>query len=213
MCLSVSRWRSGVANYQMIDQLKIWDEQLLLFLNQFHTPWLDPVMFLITKTEFWIPLFIFLIYLIFNNYKKEGWLILAGVVITVLLADQITSTFMKPFFHRLRPSNEPGLAGVIHLVNDYHGGLYGFASSHAANTTGVAFIVFLVLHNLYRWSWMVFIWAFIMSYTRIYLGVHYPGDIFVGALIGLLSGYAGFRFYLWLKSILKKKSPDLNPGT
>lgn len=183
----------------MIEQLKAWDEQLLLFLNQFHVAWLDQVMFWLTKTEFWMPLYIFLIYLIFRNYKKEGWLILAGVVITILIADVVTYRFMKPFFHRLRPSQEPALEGIIHLVNGYRGGLYGFASGHAANTTGVAFFVFLLFRKTYSWIWLIFIWAFVMTYTRIYLGVHYPGDILVGALVGLLGGYAGYRFYRWLR--------------
>ncbi len=196
----------------MIEQLKEWDEQFLLFLNQFHTGWLDPAVLFITKTEAWIPLYALLIFLIFKNYKKEGWLVLAGVVMTVLLADQITSTVMKPFFHRLRPSNEPSLEGILHIVDGYRGGLYGFASSHAANTTGVAFLCFLVLRNAYKWMGLIFIWAFIMSYTRIYLGVHYPGDIIVGALVGLLSGYAGYRFYLWLKSKVGPvwKQPGMN---
>src|SRR6185295_20349450 len=111
---------------------------------------LDPVMLLVTRTDFWIPLYLVLIFLIFRNYKKEGWMILAGVALTILLADQITSSIMKPFFQRLRPSNEPSLRGMVHIVNDYYGGLYGFASSHAANTTGVALIVYLVLRTYYR---------------------------------------------------------------
>jgi len=108
-----------------------WDEQLFLWMNSFHSPWLDPVMLLITKTAFWMPLYVVLLYLIFTHYKKEGWLILAGIGLAILLSDQITSTLMKPLFERLRPSQEPALQGFVHIVNGYRGGLYGFASSHA----------------------------------------------------------------------------------
>lgn len=190
---------------EMIDQLIEWDKDLLLFLNQFHTPWLDPAVYWITKTEFWIPLYIFLVYLIFRNYKKEGWLIMVGLLLSVLLSDQITASVMKPFFQRLRPSQEPSIQGILHLVNDYHGGLFGFASSHAANTTGVALFIFLLFKETHRWIWLMFVWAFIMTYTRIYLGVHYPGDILVGALVGGLSGYVGFRFSRWLRQRRKRK--------
>ncbi|CAN5319401.1 phosphatase PAP2 family protein [soil metagenome] len=189
----------------MLYQLKEWDEQLLLFLNSFHTEWLDPVVLLVTKTEFWIPLYLILIFLIFKNYKREGWLIMAGIALTILLADQITSGVMKPFFHRLRPSHQPTFQGIIHLVDGYRGGLYGFASSHAANTTGVAFFIFLLFKNKYKWIGLIFLWAFVMSYTRIYLGVHYLGDILVGALVGLGSGYSGYKFYLWLKQKIKMR--------
>ncbi len=197
----------------MIDQLKEWDQHFLLFLNQFHTSGLDPVMLTITRTEFWTPLFLFLIYLVFKNFKNGGWIVLLGVAVTILLSDQITSTFMKPFFQRLRPSHEPSLDSLLHLVADaqgniYRGALYGFASGHAANTAGVAFFVFLLFRNTYRWIWTIFLWAIIMSYTRIYLGVHYPGDILVGAMVGIFSSWVGFRFYEWLKTKVKKKSGD-----
>jgi undecaprenyl-diphosphatase len=193
----------------MINQLKEWDEQFLLFLNQFHSDWLDPVVLLVTKTQFWIPLYLILLFLIFKNYKREGFIIVAGIALTILLADQITSTIMKPFFLRLRPSHEPSLKGLVHIVNGYLGGQYGFASSHAANTTGVAFFIFLLFRNRYRWIGLIFIWAFVMSYTRIYLGVHYPGDILVGALVGLGSGYAGHKFYLWLKLKVKLRNEKI----
>ena len=193
----------------MLHRLKEWDEQLLLFLNQFHAPWLDPVMMLVTKTEFWAPLYIFLLYLIFRNYKKEGWLILASVAVTILLADQISYNIIKPLFHRLRPSNEPALEGIVHIVNGYHGGRYGFVSNHAANTTGVALFIYFLFKNKYSWTWLIFIWPIIMSYTRIYLGVHYPGDVIGGAAVGLLCGYGGYRFYRWLKSRIMNKNDGL----
>jgi undecaprenyl-diphosphatase len=177
----------------MMEQLLTWDRELLLWLNSFHTPWLDPIMFWVTKTFFWVPLYAFLIYLVFKQYKKEGWLVLIGAAVVVLLCDQITSTFMKPFFERLRPSHEPSLQGLVHLVDGYRGGRYGFSSGHAANTFGTALFVLLILRQRVRWIGLVFLWAVLMTYTRLYLGVHYPGDILVGALIGLACGWVGFR--------------------
>jgi undecaprenyl-diphosphatase len=91
---------------------------------------------------------------------------------------------MKPYFGRLRPSHDPALDGLVHIVNDYRGGLYSFASSHAANAFGVSFFLWLTVRKSLGWIWIMFIWATIFSYSRIYLGVHYPADIVVGALLG-----------------------------
>jgi undecaprenyl-diphosphatase len=188
-----------------MDSIIDFDKKLLLFLNSFHLPWLDPVMLYVTKTLFWLPLYALLIFLIFKNYKKQGWYILLGVAITVLLADQITSSLMKPFFARLRPSHEPSLLGLVHLVNGYKGGLYGFASSHAANTFGTALFVWLALKPFYKWIGWIFLWATLMTYTRIYLGVHYPGDILVGAMVGLGSGWVGYQSSNWVMRKMQKE--------
>jgi undecaprenyl-diphosphatase len=188
----------------MIDQLLEWDKDLLLFLNSFHTPWLDPVMILITKTFFWLPLYAVLIYLMFRNFKQEAWFILIGAALTILLADQITSTLMKPYFARLRPSQDPALVGLLHHVNGYRGGLYGFSSGHAANTFGVALFVWLTLRSTYAWIGFIFLWAALMTYTRIYLGVHYPGDIAVGGFVGMICGWIGFRMASFLRNRYSK---------
>ncbi|MDZ4715719.1 MAG: phosphatase PAP2 family protein [Cytophagales bacterium] len=194
----------------MLEHVQAFDERLFLFLNQFHSPTLDPVMLLITRTEFWIPLFAYLLYLIFKVHGKSGWFALAGITITIILADQITSGLMKPYFERLRPSHEPTLEGIVHLVDGYRGGLYGFASGHAANTFGVALFVFLLLRRSFRFAWIIFLWAGVMSYSRIYLGVHYPGDVVVGMSIGLGFGFASFRVYQEAKNAWLRKRAQAN---
>jgi undecaprenyl-diphosphatase len=183
------------------------DKRLLLLLNGMHSDGLDPIMLLLTKTLVWLPLYFLLIFLLFRKYKKDAWLILAGVALAILLADRITSGIMKPFFARLRPSHEPSLQGLVHLVNGYSGGLYGFASGHAANTFAVAFLVWATLKKFYRWAFLVFIWAALMTYTRIYLGVHYPGDIITGIVIGLGCGWIGYQFFRWLKEKINPSNP------
>lgn len=190
----------------MLEQLDSWDKQAIVFLNGFHADALDPVIFYATRTDFWIPLYALLIYLIFRNYGKQGWFVMAGVALSILLTDQITSGLMKPYFERLRPSQNPELEGVLHLVNGYRGGLYGFASSHAANTMGIAMFIYLLFRDRYRFIGWMFGWAAFMCYTRIYLGVHYPGDILTGIVIGLLSGLVAYRFYQWLKGRYGKPS-------
>lgn len=189
----------------MLEQLISWDKKAILFLNGLHADWLDPIMYYATMTEFWIPLYVFLLYLIFRQHGKQGWLAVAGIALCILLTDRITSGVMKPYFERLRPSHEPTLEGMLHFVYDYRGGLYGFASSHAANTTGIALFLFLLMRDRYRYIGWIFAWAALMCYTRIYLGVHYPGDILTGMVVGLLGGLVAFRGYQWLRKRLDKK--------
>jgi len=179
----------------MIDQLIALDTKLFLFLNGLHTPWLDPVMAAISGSLVWLPLYGYVLFLIIRDHKMNSWLPLLGIGLTILLADQTTSTLMKPFFARLRPSHDPGLAGIVHLVNGYTGGTYGFASGHAANTFGAATFVTLLFHPTKRWAPWLFAWASVVSYSRIYLGVHYPADIVVGGTVGVLSGWISFMLY------------------
>lgn len=180
-----------------MDHLLELDRDVFLFLNRLNTPWLDSVMPWITRTESWIPLYLVLLYLVIREFRKDSWAILVGIALTIVIADQVTSNLMKPFFERLRPSHDPTLEGLVHIVNGYRGGLYGFASGHAANTFGVTTFLVSVLSR-YRWMSWLFLWAGLMTYSRIYLGVHYPGDILVGAIVGITGALLSLRLTRYL---------------
>lgn len=195
----------------MIEFLIELDKKIFLALNGFHAPWLDPVMLLITDTFVWLPLYAGLLFFIFKEFKKGGWMVLLGIALTIVIADQVTSTIMKPYFARLRPSHEPSLQEFIHLVNGYKGKKFGFASSHAANTFGAATFFFLLFRKRFEWIWVLFVWASLVTYSRIYLGLHYPGDILAGALVGALAAWAGYKLFRWLQQLSQKRSARL-PG-
>ncbi|MFT4857042.1 MAG: undecaprenyl-diphosphatase [Planctomycetota bacterium] len=188
----------------MIEKLKAIDEKLFIWLNSFHADWLDPIVFQMTETVTWIPFYGILIYFIYRADHKGIWWVLGGAALTILISDQVTSGLMKPFFERLRPCHEERLDGVIHNYGRC-GGLFGFVSSHAANTFAIAtFLNLKIRDNLPYLKW-IFLWAFIISYTRIYLGVHYPFDILLGAVIGVAAGWVSwFLIVIVRREILKK---------
>ena len=189
----------------MIDAIIELDKQLFLILNGMHANWLDPIMELSSKTVASMPLYGFLLYQIFRVHKQKSWEILLSIGLLILMTDQFTSGLMKPFFERPRPSHEPTLQGMVHIVNGYSGGNYGFASSHAANTFGIAMFLSCLFKRQKPWINWLFLWAAFVSYTRIYLGVHYPGDIIIGALIGLLFAWLVFKLYTHTRLLVEKR--------
>ena len=170
------------------------DSRLFLVLNGWHTGWLDTVMVAITGMWPWIPLYILLLYMVFKQYGRRGWWVLLAVAVVILCTDQLSAHVCKPLFHRLRPCFNPELEGLVHLPKGLPGGRYGFVSSHAANTFGVAAFLTAALRKGYRSvGWWLYAWALVSSYSRIYIGVHYPGDILAGAVLGVLVGLIIWR--------------------
>ncbi len=191
----------------MIEQLKQWDEGLFIWLNSFHADWLDPVMFQLTESYTWIPFYAVLIFFIYRIDPKNSWWVFGGIALTILISDQVSSGIMKPYFERLRPCHDDRWNGVVHNYGRC-GGLYGFVSSHAANTFAFAVFMNLKMKGKLRFLPWLFLWAALVSYTRIYLGVHYPLDIILGGITGALAGWTAWFLIVFvrrevLKSILK----------
>lgn len=172
-----------------MESLSTIDSDLFLFLNGLHVAWLDKVMIAITQMWVWIPLYLLLIYWIVKQYGKQCWWIFLAVGLVVLCSDQLSAHVCKPLFQRLRPCYDPDLQDLIYLPKGMAGGRYGFVSSHATNTFAVAAFLTGALRKNQKWMGIVlYLWAFVSSYSRIYLGFHYPGDILCGALLGILIG-------------------------
>ncbi len=188
----------------MLEKLKEWDQSLLLYLNSFHLDPIDPIMYQLTQTLPWVPMYLFLSYLVWKVYGKQCWWVFIAIGLTILFADKTASGIFKPYFERLRPCHEPNLQGLVYNFR-HCGGMYGFASSHASTSFSVATIMTLVLGTTYPALRWLFLWAAFFSFTRIYLGVHYPGDVLVGALIGILSAWSAYHIMLWVK---RKIIPD-----
>jgi undecaprenyl-diphosphatase len=174
----------------MMSWLQQLDTDLFLFLNGLHNPWLDPVMAAISGKLIWIPLYAASLFLMVWKFKAKSWLWIVAAILLVALTDLASVHLFKNVFLRLRPCHEPGLQELVHLVNGRCGGSYGFVSSHAANTFGFATLMTLIFRKQFKWlGWTFFAWAACVSYSRIYLGVHYPGDIIAGAMLGMLLGW------------------------
>jgi undecaprenyl-diphosphatase len=179
----------------MLDYLKQLDVLLLVFINSLHTPFIDKGMLFITGRNTWIPLYAVIIMFLFFKRKKEFPIVLLFIIGSVVCADLFASSLMKPLFHRLRPCHNQEISSLLYLIKDNCGGKYGFVSSHAANTFALATFLFLFLGKEYRWIKLFFVWAAIVSLSRVYLGVHYPADITVGGLSGILIALLFYYFY------------------
>ena len=173
----------------LMSTLSSLDSDLFLYLNGLHAGWMDKAMLLITDMWVWLPVYLLLIYWTVRQYGKRCWWVFVAVGIVVLCSDQLASHVCKPLFQRLRPCYNADFQDLIHLPKGMAGGQYGFVSSHAANTFAIAAFLTPALRNYKPWvAIALYFWALVSSYSRIYIGFHYPGDILCGAILGLLMG-------------------------
>ena len=178
---------------EIIQNLQSFDTELLLFFNSFHTPFWDQFMFSFTGKLIWVPMYASILYLLLKNFHwKVALCYIVAIALTITFADQMCSSGIRPFVERLRPSNPDNpISEFVHIVNGKRGGKFGFPSCHAANSFGLA--VFVICTFRKKWlSLFIVLWAAANSYTRLYLGLHYPGDLLAGALVGSIGGIICF---------------------
>lgn len=187
-----------------------WDRTLLRYINtEWHHPVLDWLLPLLRYADTWVPLYLFLILFVLMNYPRSGWWWLLAAVCTPVITDLLSSWVIKEQIYRLRPCNEPLVASWLRTLPGIHlPQSSSFTSSHAANHFGLAVFLFRTLKTQAgSWRWLFFIWAAVIGYAQVYIGVHYPLDILGGALLGALVGYGTARLFLQIsKGGLKVES-------
>ena len=171
------------------------DKIFTLAINSCHSSFFDNFFYIYTQTWTWIPGWMW------RKWGVRSLYVVAGIALCILLADQISSSILKPWVARLRPTHNPEIADLIHTVNGYRGGRYGFVSSHAANAATFVTFIALVFRNRF-YTILLMLWAFLTAYSRVYLGVHYVGDVVCGALVGVL---VGIGVYVALNPLLNKE--------
>ncbi len=185
------------ASVNLLDKLIKTDQELFLLLNTVYTnPVLDSVFPWFREGNTWMPLYLFIIVMALVNFRQKAFAFILFAVLTIVLTDQISSSLVKPFFERPRPCSDPFLMNQVRLLLNGCSGGYSFTSSHATNHFGFAVYIFLTLGNIIgKWKYAFLIWAAAISYGQIYVGVHYPLDIFFGAILGAVIGITSAYFH------------------
>lgn len=194
----------------MIEFIEKIDRDLLLFINGHHSPLIDELMWQFSHQLIWIPLYLFILIYAWKKLDLKPFIyFIIGVGLCFLLADRLSVMAFKDVFLRYRPTHNLEIKDVIHTYihsngGEYRGGLYGFVSSHSANFFALTTFLFLIFQRYSKWWFILFVWATLIGYSRIYLGVHYPLDVICGGLLGILVGvvvYKGLITFSPLKEI------------
>lgn len=180
---------------EVLENLLGAERSLFFALNGSNSFFLDNLMWTYSTILVWIPLYVFLFFVFFYKVPKvEAILLVVFIVLLLVACDQISSSVFKPLFHRFRPTHHPDFENAVDIVRGYRGGRFGFISSHATNSFGLATFLSFVFHN--RWVTLsTLLWAIIISYSRIYLGVHFISDVVAGAVVGGVIAFLLYQLY------------------
>src|SRR6187402_541765 len=177
----------------MLDKIVSLDQKLFIYLNSLGSETYDGFWLMITKQYSWVPLFLFLLYLVFKKLgAKQTLFLMLFVAVLLVFTDQIAN-LIKNGVQRLRPCNNPKINSFIRIVQARSS--FSFFSGHATSSMAVATFLYLIFKNDFKYFWLLFLWPLIFAYSRIYLGLHYPGDILAGYLFGAISGFLIFKLY------------------
>ena len=196
--------------YQMMQNLMEsiikWDQALFFRINgQWTNTFLDKWLLWFRTSDNWIPFYVVFLFFLIRKLKVKTWKWLLLAIVNVALTDQVSSNFFKPFVHRLRPCQDPLVLHKVKLLVDHCLTSFSFTSSHAANHFGIATFIFFTLRPLFKnYRYLFLVWAGIISYAQVYVGVHYPIDIIAGTIIGVVFGWTAAFFYSkWERGSLK----------
>ena len=182
----------------MIDYLVDVDKTALLAVNGMYSVFQDAFWWMVSAKWSSLLLVLALLWILMRQNRRHALLVLLMVAVAVLVADQVSSGLIKHLVERLRPTHDPSLENAVHVINGYRGGMYGFVSSHAANFFAVATLVTLIMRRGLVAA-ALYGWGLVQCYSRIYLGVHYPGDILGGMIVGLLAGWLVWCLMRWVQ--------------
>ncbi|HEY5407143.1 MAG TPA: phosphatase PAP2 family protein [Ginsengibacter sp.] len=185
---------------QFIKWINDWDKKGLFLINSHHNLFRDKIMWFASGETSWYPYYFLLLLLLIYYYRKKSWLLIGLIVPLIFFTDQLSSTIIKGMEIRYRPSHIPGIENLLHYVNNYRGGLYGFVSGHATNVSGFTIYLTLITKKKLIWlPYLLFAWAILVCYSRIYLGVHFPGDVIGGIFFGSMAGWMFALIYQQLE--------------
>lgn len=186
----------------MLEYLNELDTNALLAVNGLNDAFQDAMWFLVTNKLASLLIVLGLFWVLLHKNRRHALLVIAMLVLVILVADQLSSGLIKHLVERLRPTREPAISDLIHTVNGYRGGTYGFVSSHAANSFAAITLISLIMRQRLVW-FPLLIWALMQCYSRVYLGVHYPGDILGGIVVGMIAGWLVWLLMQLLQRRLK----------
>ncbi len=186
----------------MLDYLKELDTTALLAVNGLHDTFQDAFWFMVSGRLAWTLIVLALIWVLLHKKRGFALLLIVMLALSVTIADQVSSSIIKQVVERLRPTRDPSLGDLVHTVNNYRGGMYGFVSSHAANSFAVITLISLVMRQRIV-LFPLLVWTMMQCYSRVYLGVHYPGDILGGTVVGLVAGWLVWLLMCWLQRRFK----------